>query len=78
MTLSDGKDSPDINERRGKSVNKISGSMATDGEHCSAESKETVMNESSDSENASQQKSHHKGKRWTNNSNTLREPLLQD
>ena len=74
VTLSPRKDSSD-NERRGKSANEIS----TDGEHCysSAESEETTMNESFDSENVCKQKIHQKGKQWTN-SNTLREPLLQD
>ena len=66
VTLSPSKDSSDE-----KSSNKIS----TDGEHCRVESEETVMNGSF--ENVCKQKIHKKGKRWTN-SNTLREPLLQD
>ena len=66
VTLSPSKDSSDE-----RSSDKIS----TDGEHCRVESEETVMNDSF--ENVCKQKIHKKGKRWTN-SNTLREPLLQD
>ena len=78
VALSNGKDSPGGNERRDERVNKFS--TSTDSVHCSAESKETVMNESFDSEDVYQQKMNQKGKRWTSihNSNTLQEPLLQD
>ena len=72
VALSPCRNSSD-NERRGKSANKIS----TDGEHFSVESEDTMMNENFDSENVCKQKIHQKGERWTN-SNTLREPLLQD
>ena len=83
VTLSPSKYSSDHKEG-GKCVSKFS----PDGECCSMQesdsssadqssvaSKETTLNEN---ENDWKQKIHRKGKRWTNNSNTLREPLLQE
>ena len=67
ITLSPRKDSSD-NKRNGNRANEISANE----ERCSIlENEETMMNDSE------KQKIHQKGKRWTN-SNTLREPLLQD
>ena len=74
VTLSPRKDSSDDDKRSGKSANKNS----ADDEHCRVKSEETGMNDSFDNENVCKQKTNNKkGKRWTN-SNTLREPLLQD
>ena len=68
------EDSSDDDKRSGKSANKNS----ADEECCNVESEETEMDDSFDNENVCKQKTKfEKGKRWTN-SNTLREPLLQD
>jgi hypothetical protein len=73
VTLSPNKDSSG-SRSDGKGASETS---ADDEESCHRmESEETVMNDSSfDIRNL--QKTHQKGKRWTD-SNTLREPLLQD
>ena len=66
VTLSPSKDSSN-NER-------MANKNSTDGECCRVESE---TNDSFDNANVCKQKIHKKGKQWTN-SNTLREPLLQD
>ena len=67
------EDSSNDDKRSSISANKIS----TNGERCSVRSEEIEMGDSFDNENVCKQKTNKKGKRWTN-SNTLREPLLQD
>jgi hypothetical protein len=75
VTLSPNKNSSG-SKNDGKGARKFEVS-AEDEESCHrTESEETVMNDSS-FDVCNLQKTHQKGKRWTD-SNTLREPLLQD